>query len=435
MDVMHIKGGHPLQGSVAISGAKNAALPIFAATLLTDETCYLEGVPDLSDIRFMAELLRHLGAAAERREDGVWEIRAETIGHVAPYDLVRKMRASICLLGPLVSRCRRARISMPGGCVIGPRPIDLHLKGLARLHCKVTTEAGYVDIDARDLRGDYLFLGGRHGSTVTGTANLVMAAVLAPGITRIESAAVEPEVVDLCHMLVKMGAHIDGIGSHYLRITGVEKLHGCRHKVVSDRIEAGTYLIAGAMTGGRGHRDRHRHRSHALPCSPSSKKRTVPVARRPRSRHHHRRGPRPTRTKRSKSSPCPTPGFPPTCRHRCWPWRPSPLASASSPSASTPIASCTCPSCSAWAPTSRWRGPTRSSRAFSRLSGAPVMASDLRASAALVLAGLAAEGETWVQRLYHLDRGYDRLCEKLQTLGAQVERLPGSAMPNDLIES
>jgi UDP-N-acetylglucosamine 1-carboxyvinyltransferase len=432
MDVMHIKGGHPLQGSVAISGAKNAALPIFAATLLTDETCYLEGVPDLSDIRFMAELLRHLGAAAERREDGVWEIRAETIGHVAPYELVRKMRASICLLGPLVSRCRRARISMPGGCVIGPRPIDLHLKGLARLHCKVTTEAGYVDIDARDLRGDYLFLGGRHGSTVTGTANLVMAAVLAPGITRIESAAVEPEVVDLCHMLVKMGAHIDGIGSHYLRITGVEKLHGCRHKVVSDRIEAGTYLIAGAMTGGEvtvtdivtGHMRSllAKFEEADIPWHADPEAGTITV-------EAHDRPHKPI-----EIITLPHPGFPTDLQAQM-------LAMTTLTPGLSIITERIYPNRFMHVPELLRMGADISMeganaviKGVSRLSGAPVMASDLRASAALVLAGLAAEGETWVQRLYHLDRGYDRLCEKLQTLGAHVERLPGSAMPSDLRE-
>jgi UDP-N-acetylglucosamine 1-carboxyvinyltransferase len=186
----------------------------------------------------------------KRVAPGTWEIKAEQIGHVAPYELVRKMRASICVMGPLVGRLRRARVSMPGGCVIGQRPIDLHLKGLARLGCKIGMHGGYVEVDASGLRGDYVFLGGRQGPTVTGTENLVMTAVLTPGVTRIESAACEPEVQDLCDMLVKMGAKIEGIGSHYLKITGVEALHGCTHRVLPDRIEAGTLLVAGAITGG-----------------------------------------------------------------------------------------------------------------------------------------------------------------------------------------
>lgn len=430
MEVMRIEGGHRLHGSVAISGAKNAALPIFAATLLTDEPCVLEGVPDLSDIRFMAELLRHLGAEANQTEEGVWTIQAKEIGFVAPYELVRKMRASICLLGPLVSRLRRARISMPGGCVIGPRPIDLHIKGLIQLHCKVTVENGYVDIDANELEGDYLFLGGRHGSTVTGTANMVMAAVLAPGITRIESAAVEPEVVDLCNMLVKMGAKIEGIASHYLRITGVKKLHGCRHRIVGDRIEAGTYLIAGAMTGGEvtvtgivtGHMRAllSKFDEAEIPwrADPDAGTITIKANDRPK--------------KAVEIITLPHPGFP-TDLQAQW------LAMMTLTPGLSIITERIYPNRFMHVPELLRMGADISMeganaviKGVERLSGAPVMASDLRASAALVLAGLAAKGETWVQRLYHLDRGYDRLDLKLHQLGARVQRLPESEMPSDL---
>ncbi|SVE37834.1 uncharacterized protein METZ01_LOCUS490688, partial [marine metagenome] len=235
---------------VHVSGAKNAALPIFAATLLTDEPCFIENVPDLSDLRFMAEILVSLGASVECLGSGSWKIQADRLVPVAPYELVRKMRASICLMGPLVSRCRRAEISLPGGCVIGPRPIDLHLKGLRKMGCEIEIEGGYLKLDGRNLSSARLFLGGRHGSTVTGTANVLMAAVLAEGRTVIDSAACEPEIEDLCQMLVKMGAKIDGIGSHVLRIEGVTRLSGCRHTVLPDRIEAGTYILGTAMLGG-----------------------------------------------------------------------------------------------------------------------------------------------------------------------------------------
>ena len=212
MEVFRIQGGGPLQGDVHASGAKNAALPIFAATLLTDEPCFIENVPDLSDLRFMAEILVSLGASVERLGSGSWKIQADRLDPVAPYELVRKMRASICLMGPLLSRCRRAEISLPGGCVIGPRPIDLHLKGLRKMGCEIEIEGGYLKLDGRNLCGARLFLGGRHGSTVTGTCNIMTAATLAEGRTVIEAAACEPEVVDLGECLNRMGARIEGLG-------------------------------------------------------------------------------------------------------------------------------------------------------------------------------------------------------------------------------
>ncbi len=430
MDVMRITGGRPLHGSIPVSGAKNAALPIFAATLLTDEPCVIEGVPDLSDLRFMAEILEHLGAKVERTDSETYRIEAKSISHVAPYDLVRRMRASVCLLGPLVARLRKARISMPGGCVIGPRPIDLHLKGLARIGCQIEIEGGYVEIDASRLRGDYLYLGGRHGSTVTGTANLVMAAVLAPGITRIESAACEPEVVDLCEMLVKMGARIEGIGSHYLKITGVEKLHGCTHRVVPDRIEAGTFLVAGAITRGQitvsgtvpGHMrsllDKFEEAGIEWDADPDAGTITV----------FGDRGDR----RAVEIITLPHPGFPTDLQAQM-------VAMLSlTPGISIvteriyPNRFMHIPELLRMGADISMEGANAVIKGVKRLSGAPVMASDLRASAALVLAGLAASGETWVQRLYHLDRGYDRLEAKLATVGAAVERLPQSALPAEV---
>ena len=432
MDVMRIEGGRPLQGAVTISGAKNAALPIFAATLLTSEPCILEGVPDLSDIRFMGEILRHLGADVAVDDAGTWTIQAGTISHVAPYDLVRRMRASICLLGPLVGRLRKVRISMPGGCVIGPRPIDLHLKGLARLHCEIKTESGYVEVDGARLAGDYLFLGGRHGSTVTGTANMVMAAVLAPGITRIESAAVEPEVVDLCHLLEKMGARIEGIGSHYLRITGVEKLHGCRHRIVPDRIEAGTYLVGGAITGGEvtvenvvvGHMrallNKFDEAHIAWEANPDEGRITV-------------FGDREVRQP-VEIITLPHPGFPTDLQAQMLALMTVTPGLSILTERIYPNRFMHVPELLRMGAEVSMEGASAVVKGVPRLSGAPVMASDLRASAALVLAGLAARGETWVQRLYHLDRGYDRLAEKLQSLGAAVERLPESALPKEMLE-
>jgi UDP-N-acetylglucosamine 1-carboxyvinyltransferase len=226
LQVARIIGGRRLQGEVRAAGSKNACLPILAATLLTRDKVTLRNVPNLSDVHYMIEILRHQGAEISQPAPDTWVIRAENVNHRTPYDLVRKMRASICLLGALVGRLRRCEIALPGGCIIGPRPIDLHLKGLARLGCDIRHDAGYVHVDASKARGEYVFLGGRMGSTVLGTANLVMAATLTPGTTRIDSAACEPEVVDLCNMLVRMGARIEGIGSPSLTIEGVEQLHG-----------------------------------------------------------------------------------------------------------------------------------------------------------------------------------------------------------------
>lgn len=429
MDVMRIRGGTPLTGEVEISGAKNAALPIFAATLLTDEPCVIEAVPDLSDLRFMAEILKHLGADVSRLDNNTWKIQAKNISHVAPYELVRRMRASICLLGPLVSRMRKARVSLPGGCVIGPRPIDLHLKGLARLGCNISIEGGYVSIDASSLRGDYLYLGGRHGPTVTGTANMVMAAVMAPGITRIESAACEPEVVDLCNMLVTMGAQIEGIGGHYLKISGVERLSGCRHRVVPDRIEAGTFLAAGAITRGKltvknvvpGHMrallDKFEEANVEWQADPDAG--TVTVS-----------GEKPR--KPVEIITLPHPGFPTDLQAQML------ALMALTPGLSIiteriyPNRFMHVPELLRMGADISMEGANAVIKGVSRFSGAPVMASDLRASAALVLAGLAAEGETWVQRLYHLDRGYENLVEKMRNLGADLERLPDSELPDDL---
>src|SRR5437667_8855049 len=249
MESLSIKGGVPLKGEVAISGAKNAVLPIMAATLLTAEPCVIRRVPNLSDVTFMGQILASLGAQVSADGDSLM-VQAAKVKGVGDYDLIRKMRGSICILGPLLGRLRRARVSLPGGCVIGPRPIDLHLKGLSQLGARITIESGYIRASAPGLSGGDVFLGGRAGPTVLGTANVMMAAVLAEGVTIIESAACEPEVVDLANFLKGMGARIAGAGSPTVTITGVKELHGTEHEVIPDRFEAATFAVAAAATNG-----------------------------------------------------------------------------------------------------------------------------------------------------------------------------------------
>ena len=248
MDKILIHGGRPLSGSIKISGSKNSALPILAATLLTREPCILHRVPDLSDTHYMLQILMHLGAQVERAS-GTVTVSAEKIESIAPYEVVRKMRASVCVLGPLLGRCKEATVSLPGGCVIGDRPIDLHLKGFEALGAAIRVEGGNVKVFAPKLTGAIVNLTGKFGPTVLGTDNVMMAAVLAEGTTVIEGAATEPEVVDLADFLNKMGAKIEGAGTRRLIIEGVKELHGAEHDVIPDRIEAGTFLVAGAIAG------------------------------------------------------------------------------------------------------------------------------------------------------------------------------------------
>lgn len=431
MDVLRIRGGNALRGEVMVGGAKNACLPLLAATLLTDEPCILRNIPELSDSRFMREILEHQGAQIEPIGKNAWRIVAREIQPKTPYELVRKMRASICVMGALIGRLKRAEIPLPGGCVIGPRPIDLHIKGLKKIGCEITYHAGMMHIDASRACGSYMFLGGRYGSTVTGTANLLMAAVLTPGTTRIDCAACEPEVQDLCAMLVKMGAKITGIGSPTLKIRGVEKLHGCDHTVIPDRIEAGTLILAAAITRGdvTVHGAVADHLGAFLDkCDEAGIPYETLSDNSIRVRGDLAQGFRPI-----DIVTLPHPGFPTDLQAQFT----SLLATTPGISIITeriyPSRYMHVPELQRMGANIAIEGPSAIVKGVPALSGAPVMASDLRASAALVLAALAAEGETWVQRIYHLDRGYEKFERQLAALGADIVRLSDSEMPNEFL--
>jgi UDP-N-acetylglucosamine 1-carboxyvinyltransferase len=420
MDTLVIKGGVPLSGEVTISGAKNAVLPILAATLLTREPCVIRRVPDLSDVKFMGQILASLGAKV-RLEDDVIRVQAAKIQGVGDYELIRKMRGSICIMGPLLARLHKATVSLPGGCVIGARPINLHLKGFQALGAKVTIENGYVRAGARRLVGAEMFLGGRSGSTVLGTANILMAAVLAEGMTRIESAACEPEIVDLIKFLNAMGAKITGAGSPTITIEGVKELHGAEHEVIPDRIEAATYAIAAAATNGEvtllGARCDHMHA-----VIDKLKDSGIAVERKGSAMTVRRKG----RLKPVDVTTLPFAGFPTDAQaqmmalmtltpgisiitERVFEARFMHVSELARLGADIEI-----------------EGPSAIVKGGRPLSGAQVMASDLRASAALVIAGLAAGGTTRISRVYHLDRGYEQMDAKLRKLGARIERVEES---------
>jgi UDP-N-acetylglucosamine 1-carboxyvinyltransferase len=417
MESFLIKGGVPLHGEVTISGSKNAALPIMAATLLTDEPCVIRRVPDLSDTRFMVQILESLGASV-KFENGTLTVHAKKIRGYADYELVRKMRGSICIMGPLLGRLRKARISLPGGCIIGARPINLHLKGFESLGAKVEIEGGYVTATAKKLNGSVMFLGGRSGSTVLGTANVMMAATLADGVTIIESAACEPEVVDLANFLCAMGANISGAGSPTITITGVEKLHGAEHEVIPDRIEAATFLIAAGATNGevtlKGARA-----EHLRAVIDKLNEAGVSVERSGTNLIVRRKG----KLKPVDITTLPYSGFPTDVQAQMM----SLLALAPGISIITErIFESRFMHVSELARLGaeiEIEGPSAIVKGGRPLSGAPVMASDLRASAALVIAGLAAKGATQVNRIYHLDRGYEQMDEKLKQLGARIQRV------------
>ena len=417
MDKLVVKGGARLTGRVDISGSKNSALPILAATLLTPEKCTIHNVPDLSDIRFMLEILRQLGATVTF-ENGTVTTRAEKVIAEVPYDLVRKMRASICVLGPIIARNGRATISEPGGCSIGDRPIDIHLKGLAELGAISHSAGGNVHIPKATLVGKEIFLGGKFGSTVLGTDNVMMAATRAKGRTIIESAACEPEVRDLAEFLIKMGAKIAGQGTRRVEIDGVDSLGGVEHTVIPDRIEAGTFMVAALITQGdvllagadADHMvnviDRMKSCGAHIKCSPE--------------------GIQASASRRLSSIDLVTetyPGFPTDMQAQmCALMSVTPGISAITekifPSRFMHLSELRRMGASV-----ELEGATAILHGVEYLSGAPVMASDLRASAALVLAGLVARGTTEVNRVYHIDRGYEHIDAKLRNLGAEIERV------------
>src|SRR5450631_2837364 len=417
MESLIIKGGVPLHGEVTISGSKNAALPILAATLLTDEPCVIRRVPDLTDTRFMVKILESLGATV-KFEDGTLTVHAKKIKGYADYDLVRKMRGSICIAGPLLARLRQARISLPGGCVIGARPINLHLKGFAALGAKIKIEGGYIDATAKRLVGNTLFLGGRAGPTVLGTANVMMAASLADGVTVIESAACEPEVVDLANFLNAMGANISGAGSPTITISGVEKLHGAEHEVIPDRIEAATFAIAAAATDGEV-TIKNARADHLRAVIDKLNEAGVKIENRG-GNLIVRRG---KKLRAADVTTLPYSGFPTDVQAQMM----SLLALAPGISIITErIFESRFMHVSELARLGadvEIEGPSAIVKGGRPLSGAPVMASDLRASAALVIAGLAAKGTTQVNRVYHIDRGYENIDGKLRGLGARIQRI------------
>ena len=421
MEKFIVHGGHSLSGSVNISGSKNASLPILAATLLTREQCVIRRVPDVSDTNYMLQILQNLGAEVERASGNV-VIRCEKLrSHEAPYDLVRKMRASVCVMGPLLARHNRADVSLPGGCVIGDRPIDLHLRGLAGLGAEARVEGGNVHLEARyGLVGDVIDMSGKHGATVLGTDNVMMAAVLAKGTTVITGAACEPEVVDLANFLNAMGAKISGAGTPRIEIEGVSELGGVEHTVIPDRIEAGTFMVAGAMAA--------EDTITINRVDPDHLTSITEVLRRCGCRVET--GPSSITVGRAENpvganiTTEPFPGFPTDMQAQ--------MCSLFAVTPGTSVVRDTIfPQRFMHASEMKRMGAkievddgTAVIHGVAQLSAAPVMASDLRASAALVLSALTAKGNTEISRVYHIDRGYEHIDEKLINLGAVIERLP-----------
>ena len=417
MDKFIVEGGVRLKGTVEISGAKNAALPILAATLLTEDKCVIKNVPPLRDVYTMLRILRALGVRVDM-EDGIVVVHPSGYRNCqAPYKLVSTMRASVCVLGPILAKLRHAEVSMPGGCVIGPRPIDLHIKGLKALGADIKIEHGYIIADAKNLTGGRVYLGGKFGSSVLATGNVMMAATLARGKTIIENAACEPEVCDLAEFLIKMGAKIKGQRTPILEIEGVKSLHGAEHSIINDRIEAGTFMIASAITGGdvliKG-----ANIEHLGAVIDKLKEAGVKIT-------SAKDGLRVTKTgfiRPVDVTTLPYPGFPTDMQaqmtalmcmtkgisvitEKIYPERFMHISELARMGAHIIL-----------------EGSSAIVKGVPKLSAAPVMASDLRASAGLVLAGLVAKGNTEISRIYHLDRGYHNIEEKLGKLGVRIRR-------------
>jgi UDP-N-acetylglucosamine 1-carboxyvinyltransferase len=416
MDRIVISGGIPLRGEVQISGAKNSALPILASTILGGGECLITNVPRVVDVVTMCKLLGILGATVHH-EGNRATVKADVIKSTqAPYELVKTMRASVLVLGPLVARWGEATVSLPGGCAIGSRPVNLHLAGLAKLGAEVSIEHGYIRAKAKRLKGATIYC---DVPTVTGTENLMMAASLAQGTTVIENAAKEPEIVDLADFLIKRGARIAGAGSDVIMIEGVRELRGSDHEVIPDRIEAGTYLVAGATTGGSVSVNRCRP-EHLDPLL--TKLREAGAEIRMEKERVTLDASKRSRLKGVDVRTLPFPGFPTDMQAQM-------VALMSIAEGTSVITETVFESRFMHVEELRRMGAdirVEGNRVVvtgrENLTGAPVMASDLRASAGLVLAGLTAEGLTEVLRVYHLDRGYERIEEKLRSLGASIER-------------
>ncbi len=424
MDKIWIRGGKPLEGRIRIGGAKNSALPLMAASLLSEDALVLTNLPRLADITTLCHVLvQHgvsitiNGAESEIDTGHVLELSARRIASTtAPYDLVRKMRASVLVLGPLLARCGEARVSLPGGCAIGPRPVDLHIKGLERLGAKVELERGYIHASAPT---------GLHGAeiifptvSVGATENLLMAATLAEGETTLVNAAREPEIVDLANCLVSMGAAIEGAGSDRIRIHGVTRLHGARHRVIPDRIETGTYMLATAAAGGSIELSGAVYESVAAPAR-ALEGAGVEVTETQAGIRVRRNG----RLIGIDVMTEPFPGFPTDLQAQM-------MAAMTVADGAAMITETIfenrfmhVPELCRMGANINVHGASAMVRGVDRLTGAPVMATDLRASVSLVVAGLAAVGETTINRVYHLDRGYEHLEQKLAACGAEIERL------------
>ena len=419
MDIFTIEGPTKLSGKITVSGAKNAALPIIAATILAPGESIIKSVPDLSDIRVLIDLLTELGGKCWRDENSDLHIDTSTINKAfGDYQIVRKMRASICILGPLLARMGKVDISMPGGCAIGDRPVDLHLRGLKELGAQISLSNGYITAQAKDgLKGKAVFLGGPFGSSVLATANVMMAATLAKGTTIIECAACEPEIEDLANFLNCMGAKVQGGGSPRITIEGVDELRPCEYTVIPDRIEAGTFMIAAGITGSKLEID-NCNLSHMMAVVDRLERMGTTVEPTPTGCIVTHNGP----IKTADITTQPYPGFPTDLQaqfmamlalgegnsvitEKIFPDRFMHLAEMNRMSANL-----------------RKEGSSAIVSGVEKLTGAPVMASDLRASAALVLAGMAAEGVTVINRVYHIDRGYELIEQKLNAVGAKIKR-------------
>jgi UDP-N-acetylglucosamine 1-carboxyvinyltransferase len=417
MDKLIIEGGVKLKGEVTISGAKNAVLPIMAATLLTDDACVIKGVPELRDTNTMVKILRSLGKSVEFNKGVVTVANLRNTHYIADYKLVSTMRASFCVLGPLLGKLKKAKVSLPGGCIIGVRPVDLHLKGMKALGADVTIDSGYVIVKAGRLKGTHIYLGGVYGSSVLATDNVMMAAVLASGKTIIEAAACEPEVVDLAEFLIKMGAKITGHGTPTIEIEGVKYLHGATHTIIPDRIEAGTMILAALITKGeikiKNVRLRHLgaliDKLEEAGANMLKTDDSIQVAyKKPLKAVNITTLPYPgfptDMQAQMMSLMCVTPGIT-VITEKIYPDRFMHVSELNRMGAHI-----------------QREGPHAIVEGIEKLSGAPVMASDLRASASLALAGLAASGKTSISRIYHLERGYENIEDKLENLGAKIWR-------------